>query len=301
MPKFNHFAAFVLAATSTVTLVAESHCPGNVESLPYRLLNRHQIVVPVNIDNSGPYNFLLDTGTQITMIEPALAAELHLATSGEASVRSAGASGSASLAPIDLLTAGSHSVTDLKVLVFDLGIQQAKSLDVRGILGEDFLEKFDLLIDNEHSMVCLDDSGRMRPEVKGRHVELLSPVAETPGGLPKPPVILAKLSDGMRPVLLELDSGADVSLLFSSSLLDLGAFRGVALQGNGASVQMRSFRILPAQDIKIGSVQVQKAPFITFSEAQKSSHTSDFDGLLSLGLFRRVFISHAEKFTVLEP
>jgi len=59
-------AALVLAVTTATTVLAEPRCPGNVESLPYLQLNRHQIVVPVSINHSGPYNFLLDTGTQMT-------------------------------------------------------------------------------------------------------------------------------------------------------------------------------------------------------------------------------------------
>src|SRR6516164_3164445 len=132
-------AALVFVANAATTLFAESRCPGNVESLPYRLLNRHQIVVAVSINHSGPYNFLLDTGTQMTMIDPTLAGELHLAASGEAGVRSGGVNVSAPMAQLDLVEAGSHQVAGLKVVVVDLGVQQGKTRDLRGVLGEDFL------------------------------------------------------------------------------------------------------------------------------------------------------------------
>src|SRR5215469_16974919 len=155
------FAAFVLAATSATTLLAESRCPGNVESLPYRQLNRHEIVVPVSINHSGPYNFLLDTGTQMTMIDPALAGELHLAASGEAGVTSAGVHATATMTQVDLVEAGPRRVASLKVLVFDIGVIQGETLRIRGVLGEDFLEQFDVLIDNAHNVLCLDDSGTM--------------------------------------------------------------------------------------------------------------------------------------------
>jgi hypothetical protein len=300
MSKSKQFAAFVLAVTTATTL-AESRCPGNVESLLYRGLNRHQIVVPVSINHSGPYNFMLDTGTQMTMIDPALAGELHLAGSGETSVRSAGVRTSASIAQTDLMEAGTHQVAGLKVVVFELGIPQAGSRDLRGILGEDFLEHFDLLIDNAHSLVCLDDSGKMRAEMKGRHVELLLPGAGIDGnGLARPPVVAVRLSDGMRPVLLELDSGADVSLLFDSSFMALGVLKGASLKANGASAELRTFRSIPPQNVKIGPVEVENAAFITTSGAQKDSHASAYDGLLSLGLFKRVLISPAERFAVLE-
>ena len=37
-------------------------------------------------------------------------------------------------------------------------------------IGEDFLAHFDMLIDNGHELLCLDDSGSMRAEVKGPHM-----------------------------------------------------------------------------------------------------------------------------------
>src|ERR1700741_2564831 len=118
MSKSKQFAAFVLAAMSVTAGFAEPRCPGNVESLPYRSLNRHQIVVPVRINHSGPYDFLLDTGAQMTMIDTALAAELRLARTGQVSMRSGGVNASASIAEPGLVEAGAHEVSDLKVVVF---------------------------------------------------------------------------------------------------------------------------------------------------------------------------------------
>lgn len=294
------FAALVLTATTATTLLAESRCPGNVESLPYRQLNRHQIVVPVSINHSGPYNFMLDTGTQMTMIDPALARELHLSMSGEASVRSGGVSSAAHMAQVDLVEAGSHHAAGLKVLVFDLVIPQATTRELRGVLGEDFLEQFDLLIDNGHTMVCLDETGRMRGEMKGRHVELQSPVANG-GQLARPLVVAVKLSDGMRPVHLLLDSGAEVSMLYNTQeYMALGLLQGVSLQGTGMSGTIRTFKALPPQTMTVGSVAIERVPFVTFVGGQNAVHSSDFDGLLSIGLFKRVLIAHTDHFAIME-
>jgi hypothetical protein len=40
--------------------------------------------------------------------------------------------------------------------------------------------------------------------------------------------------------------------------------------------------------------------FVTMAGALKDSRTSDFDGLLTMGLFTRAFIDHADRFAVLE-
>jgi hypothetical protein len=62
----------------------------------------------------------------------------------------------------------------------------------------------------------------------------------------------------------------------------------------------RAFVALPAQNMKIGSLDLEKVPFFTPIGGQKDSRTSNVDGLLTMGLFRRVFICHAEHFAVLE-
>ena len=157
MANLKWFASLVLAATVVSTLVAETHCPGNVASVPFHLVNRYQIIVAVSVNNSGPYNFLLDTGTQLTMVDPTLAAELHLGTYGNAEVASVGIHAPASFAKLDSIRAGSQAVTNQKVLVYDLRNLQASGLNIQGVLGEDFLEQFDMLIDNAHSLLCLDN------------------------------------------------------------------------------------------------------------------------------------------------
>ena len=80
---------------------------------------------------------------------------------------------SASYAQLDLLEAGSHAVANQKVLVYGLQNLHGVDLHIRGILGEDFLEHFDMLIDNAHRLLCLDDSAAMRTDVKGPHIALI--------------------------------------------------------------------------------------------------------------------------------
>jgi len=137
MTSFKLFATLVLIATAASTLTAETHCPGNAASLPLRMVNRHQMVVSVSINHAGPFNFLLDTGTQMTMLDPVLAATLQVSTSGTATVASTGVSASASYAQVQLIEAGSRSTTNQDVLVYDLKNLQATGLDIQGVLGED--------------------------------------------------------------------------------------------------------------------------------------------------------------------
>jgi hypothetical protein len=258
------------------------------------------MIVPVSINHAGPFSFLLDTGTQMTMVDRALAATLQLETTGKAEVASIGMQSEASFAQASLVEAGSHSVANQKVLVYDLANLQATGLNIQGVLGEDYLEQFDMLIDNGHSLLCLDDSAAMRTEVKGSRIPLQAQ-AKGESQLASSLIVVARLSDGMRPVRLKLDSGSNVNFLYNTAeYMALGLFRGASLHGGSGAAQ-KSFMALPLQDVRISSSEFGKVPFITLAGAQKNTRTSEFDGLLTTGLFRRVFICHDNHYAVLEP
>ena len=299
------FSSFVLAATIVPALPAEPHCPGNVASVPLRPANRYQMIVAVSLNHSGPYNFLLDTGTQMTMVDPPLAAELHLNTEGSAEVRGVGFLASAPFAQLDLLEAGSRAVANQKVLVFDF--QNSHSIDLhlfRGVLGEDFLGQFDMLIDNSHNLLCLDDSSAMAAGIKGAHIALLAPAPSTNGmSALRSLIIAAQLSDAARPLRLKLDSGANVSFLFyTARYMPRELLARTSLLGGGFDRAQRRVSTIPLQNLQIGRLEFPKVSFFTYADSSEGpSRTSAYDGLLTLGIFRRVFICHTHDFAVFEP
>jgi hypothetical protein len=61
------------------------------------------------------------------------------------------------------------------------------------------------------------------------------------------------------------------------------------------------FPALPPQDVKIGSLKLTAVLFVSLGRNQKDARAKGFDGVLTFGLFRRVFIAHADHFAVLEP
>jgi hypothetical protein len=110
-----------------------------------------------------------------------------------------------------------------------------------------------------------------------------------------------RLSDASRPIRLQLDSGANESVLYNAAsqfkpidLINLGG----TLRGSGANGSEAAYVALPAQDVKIGREQLLNVPF--FAPTKDISNTSDFDGLLPMRLFQRVFISRGEQYAILE-
>ena len=51
-------------AANALPVIGAARCPGNVASVPLHVVNRYLFIVAVSINHAGPYNFLLDTGTQ---------------------------------------------------------------------------------------------------------------------------------------------------------------------------------------------------------------------------------------------
>jgi hypothetical protein len=295
MTSLKWLAFFVLVLTLVPVVTAKSHCPGNVASVPLRLLNGYQMIVPVSVNHSGPYQFLLDTGTQTTTVDPSLAVELGLTTQDAEVVEGVGFQSSASSAQLNLLEAGSHAVVNQKVLVYSLHSFQRIGLKIRGVLGEDFLEHFDVLIDHTQNLLCLDDSPALRARVKGPHIALVT-------SADRALIVESHLSDARRPVRLWLDSGTNVPFLYKpSEYLAQKTSRNAPEKGIGANGQQREYVALPSQNVKIGPYELSKVTFFTFAGASKDLAISEFDGLLTTRLFERIFICHADHFVVLEP
>ena len=109
--------AYVSFATLFVTpLMAAPYCPGKVAGLPMRIVQGSMIVVALQINSSGPYDFLVDTGAQISTVDPSLASELSLRAQGTTGISGAGTYGRHDFAYLDQLQTGSKSVTDLFVV-----------------------------------------------------------------------------------------------------------------------------------------------------------------------------------------
>jgi hypothetical protein len=277
---------------------AEQHCPGNVNSLPFRLVQRSLIVVPITINHAGPYDFLVDTGAQVTTVDPALADELHLKTHGTAGVAGVGVYALVPLTQLERVDAGSHVVESVLAVIQNLGETQLADHRLRGVLAGNFLEHFDLLIDYAHEVLCLDDSMQMQAKVKGQHIALSAqPLSQYGSTAPQRLIIPVHLSGiGKRQLLLDLDSGTNAPLLYDGSLPTVSA----TLRGLGTDGREHAFSVLAAQDLQVGSHSLRQIPFVTPGDAGRTISKADVDGLLPTGLFRRVFVNYSDHYVVLE-
>jgi hypothetical protein len=271
MTIFQWLTSITLTATTFAALHAEPHCPGNVTSLRLRLVQHSMSVIPVEINHTGPYDFLLDTGTQVTIIDPSLAEELHLTNQGAIDVVGVGFLTHATLAQPEILEVGSKTMADPVVVVQNLDAWRKAGFHIHGILGGNFLEHFDVLIDYGQNILCLDDTNVMGPAIKGEHIALLTPPHDADEKHLPHPLIPVHLSDvRTRQFLMTLDSGTNVPFLYKIDR-DLAprSLAGTWMQGrSGDGAEQRLFP-LPPQNMKIGNMGFREIRFVTLASAER--------------------------------
>jgi hypothetical protein len=297
------FVAIGLATIRLTVLQAEPHCPGSIASVTPRFVQRALIVIPVRINQAGPFDFMVDTGSQVTVIEPSLAAELQLKPQGTVGLISVASYAQASVTVLDSLEANSHLVEKPIAVVQDIRQFQAADPRIRGVLGENFLAHFDLFIDYAHKLLCLDETKALRDSVNGEHISLVTPQHPESEPFMERLVISIHLSGtGTRQILLQLDSGSNGPILYArSKATKLRLLESATLQGSNVSKAQQAFAVLPPQDIRIGTRTLRNISFVTPVSVGQNVPTLDEDGLLPTVLFQRVFISYADHYVVFDP
>lgn len=300
MPQATVIARVLPVCSFVLTLSACSITPAQtLFTVSFKVLDGYMVVVPVSINGGKPLDFLLDTGTSRTMIDSKLAdgLELPTVTSGEI----VGIQGAAcvSLAHSDSISVGGAKVNDLNLTVApgNTGLPH----ELHGIIGEDFLERFDVLIDNRHHRIELEPgSGYLAATLNGERLPVrLNGIADgqpTSGRL-----IIASHAPELSndEVMLLLDSGINsFVLLRGTQSLGAGAIEQIYTMVNSANasnlvrVSTRNVSQLRLGSRILGNVNAIAPP---------ARPGADTDGLLPTSLFHSIFISHSQKYIILDP
>jgi predicted aspartyl protease len=289
---------FAMCAAAQDRASEDQAQPGpQVVTAKIRLDDLSMIIVPVSINGSGPYDFLLDTGCAKTMIDRKLADQLGLSRVGEKTVVGVLASARMSVVHVDTLSVAGATVGGGEL--FSSDHPATVTGKVRGVLGEDFLRNFDLLIDYSHLSIRLESPpGSMTQTATGEHLPLQ--LTGTYHGKPtyNRLVISGRIQElGNATMSLLLDSGANQLTLFQDNLgpgvneaepIRAGSFN----QWVGSSAVTRRIRSL-----NLGSNSVPNLTVVALSRRADV----DMDGVIPTSLFHSIFISHLGRFVILNP
>lgn len=301
----NQLFSFTLLLLTSLAYGEAARCPANIAPLQYHSLQHAQIAVPVTINGSGPYEFMVDTGAQITVIDSALADHLQLTPKGSIGVIAVTNFANLPLVSAGVVEAGQATVRDLHMVAEHLGQFQAENPALRGILGENFLSHFDLLIDNRHKTLCLDETTHMQRALQGEHIPILISTDRMSDLSYAQPILISVYLDGDGPkrTILRVDSGANVPLLFGSYTgilpwLKMATARRGSVAGSTNTI---SFATMHPQEMRIGARLTRQVTFVTPIDTGRRFARAGEDGLLPTTFFSRVFISYSDGFVIFDP
>ena len=171
--------------------------------------------------------------------------------------------------------------------------------NVRGVLGEDFLGNFDLLIDYRHQIIELDSSlGSMAQTATGEHLPLqLDGIYH---GKPSRNrlIISGRIQEfGDATMSLLLDSGANQLTVFRDNLgSEVNEAEPIRV-GNFNQWVATSAATARIRSLSLGNNSIGDLTVIILSRRGDV----DSDGLLPTSLYHSVLISHSGRFIILNP
>jgi predicted aspartyl protease len=252
-------------------------------------------VVSVKINGVGPYDFILDTGATGTVLDTTLFHDLNLTPEGSVNISTSAGAGIQTISTAQSISVDTLSLPNLQVVGMTLALG-ADFRGIRGILGENFLQNFDILIDNQHQKVTLDSTPSLAASLAGEHLPItFPPVAPTEQKKYRPTVSIRLESAGARQLTVLLDSGAAHLMLFNSTIDTLHALQTVKMTTVNGSAPC----LLAGDDLHWGKSTVSGLPQLTC--LNNSTTTRPYQGVLPTALFKQIFISHSGTYALINP
>jgi hypothetical protein len=304
MSLFRPFARLSVVLAFAVGVPAFAATLGQSQSTPpivtarIKLDDLSLIVVPVKINGSGPYDFMLDTGCSKSIVDQKLANKLGLSqVGGKTVVVGMLASAQMSVVHADSLSLAGATVGGGDMLSTDHPI--TASNNVRGVLGEDFLRNFDVLIDYRHQVIRLESApSSMEITAVGDHLPLQLTATYHEELTYDRLVVSGRIREfGDATMSLLLDSGANELTLFKDGVgsaenqtepIQAGSFDHW-VTSSAATRRIRS--------LDLGAKSLPDLTVVAFSRRA----SVDVDGLVPTSLFDSIFICHLGRFVILNP
>ena len=233
----------------------------------------HPIVEGVYVNGHGPYRFLVDTGTNVNLIETKLARSIGLVASFRTELAS---STSIVVVPgCDGIEVALDSVkADAQKFLFSgLEAPRKRWADIQGVLGQWFLAGFDYTLDLRGKRMEFGKQDRNGTRTRSTTINGRMAVSTSLGDL-------------------VLDSGTDRLVLFGVQA-DMGsAFKGELRTVTGS----RQIGTVFTKPLVIEGRKVWCGDAVAIPNRPEPG----VDGLLPLGLFKTVYVCNSEGYVVFE-
>jgi len=263
-------------------------------SVGFELVNGRFIVVSVWVNNSGPCDFMLDTGSNVTLVDPELIGKLDRVFLGNKQLMTPAGSRSVPSFRIERFQLGSRIVKSLDVLV--LPVVSLKGKRVSGLLGQDFLENFNYVLDYKNKVIVFEDNQELEKSLASR-------IFNTYSYAKRVLVMLPPQSPVSRPSLFVLDSGAQQMILFGHRQDGLGFDLRFGYQtGNLSSVTgTRTGLTSRIGFFSIGGADLTDLSVVITAEAPTGNSFRVENGLLPTSYFRSIYFNNAKNYVSFNP
>ena len=170
----------------------------------FRLVRHFAVVVPVKINGIGPFDFLVDTGSNTTLVSRAIAPQLSFCPIDQTNLHTIAGTQMALRGYVRQIRVGDETAENLEVLSADLPGARLLDSHIVGILGQNFLRRFNYLLDYESLTLTFDDAGSVGKQMKGNHI----PIKQVDG------IVTVSALSREKSLQFVLDSGSANLVLF---------------------------------------------------------------------------------------
>jgi hypothetical protein len=297
--RFNRLSALLMSVicVAAVAPAQDQAAPTpKIVTAKIKVDDLSMIIVPVSINGTGPYDFLLDTGCASSIMDQKLAEQLTLPQVGIRKIIGVLGATPVSVVRADSFSLAGAEVSDLKISVTANRMAVSK---VRGVLGQDFLQHFDVLINYRHlTLELAPTSGSLAESLIGEHLPLRVDPANPALSAPNRLIIAGHVPElGKNEMTLLLDSGANQFTLFHQNLGPLANRSEEANTGNFGAWDNLDVASRKVRSIDLGANSVPDVTVVTIAHPVNS----DTDGLVPTSFFNSIFISSHSGFVILNP
>jgi predicted aspartyl protease len=257
-------AVYVSLAACVFVASAAAADPVRDRQVPIEIDRHGGIAVSVAIDGTGPYVFLLDTGSARTVVADDLAASLRAPAVAQTEVVASGGSERHVAVRLQSIAVGAMRVASVVAPVVPRGRLEAIRPGLRGLLGQDFLSAFNYTLDYRHRLLRQD-------EVQACTAREAVPLTRADGRF-----VAAAAVAGVGQVRLVPDTGAEITVLFGGPTA--GAPMLVTSLTGGSTGQIQRI-----DQLRVGRVTVSPLTALISTRDEASA-----DGLLPMHLFSSV-------------
>jgi predicted aspartyl protease len=285
-------SAGTLALATPAPLPPVETGPGGIDIVKADIDRHDRMTVPVRIGHNGgqagPFDFLVDTGAERTVLARDIATRLQLPMSGKGLLIGIAGTQNVDLVEIDEINLGRRSFYGLTAPLLD-----GYNIGADGIIGLDSLQDQRVLLDFARKRMTIGDAIQLGGS---RGFEIVVQARRRSGQL----IMTNALIDGVRTDIV-IDTGSDTSI--GNRALQ----KALARRHKGETTELQSVTgqtiiadLAMAKTVKLGTMTMSNSMLVfadtpAFDKLELVKRPAMFMGMNQLKLFRRVAIDFSTK------